>query len=232
MIARSVLVPVVGVTAAVLAWTAGTKYVGQAGATPLERAVIAARQAPMVKAVLADHPDLEASLRATIEVSLRVVRPGQSPDISDWTTVVWRQYFAPTLGNADDAPLLRLSAGLREFLTYLQNHEPERCHALGNLSRFENLSHAARVAGQRLPMAFVEAYRSGVAHQPVRPRPSAGEVERIVSEGRVDVAGLDRFDKLQAVDRCVAMIRLLAALERLPPDRGATVLRYLVTAGS
>jgi hypothetical protein len=230
MIVRTILVPVVGVMAAVLAWTAGSKYVAQAGATPLERAVIAARETPMVKAVLADHPDLEASLRSAVEASLREARPGQPPEIPDWIANVWRQYFVPALGNAEDAPLLKLSADLREFLVWLQAHEPENCHALGNLSRFESIGHAARVAGRRLPEDFAAAYRSGVAHKPVRSRPSTGEVGRIVSEAKVDVSRLSHFDRLQGGERCAAMIGLLAALERLPPDRGATVLRYLLTA--
>jgi hypothetical protein len=235
MIVRSVIGPVVCVIVAVMAWAIGTKYVQQSNLAPVERAMQAMRQLPMLQAVLADHPELETTLRTTVEANLHDLARGDSQATDRWAADVWRQYIVPALGNADDAPVLKVTVRFREFLIHLQSHDEATCREIGlaDVQRLYKVDGRARALRRRLLEAFAEAYRSGTAHQPVRPRPSDNEVLRVVAEAGYSVdelAKLDSFDKLAGAERCAAMVRLLSALEALPPNRGATAVRYMLTA--
>ncbi len=232
MILRSVLGPVFGVIMLAMAWAIGSKYVHQSE-SPVERTVQAVRQSPMIQAVLDDHPELEKELRIKIEANIGGFTQANAPEMTRFRADAYRQYFAPVLGNADDDSTLKLAGRLREFFVYLQDHDAATCSQLGlaevsDLSRFDG---GARIFVQRAVGAYVDAYRSGRAHHPQRPSLSKDELIKLLAETgtAADLAKLSRSDTPQGFGRCSAVARVLAALERLPADRGAAAIRFLLT---
>ncbi len=237
MIVRSILGPVIGVVVAAFAWAIGAKYVHQTNVTPVERAMAAVRQSPVIEAVLVDHPELEATLRAAVEAGLHARGNDEVPEISRWVAEVWPQYVVPALGNADDGSLQKLAGRLREFLVYLEAHDPSPCHQLSptSIPRFDKLDGTARSLGEHALAAYGEAYRSGRLLTPLRPRASSSEATRIIVEGGMtepELARIERLDRQPDAERCALFGKVFGVLERLPPDRGGSVMRNVLTVAA
>jgi hypothetical protein len=194
--------------------------------------VEAAKEMPLVGLVIAENPALEARLRGVIADELK--NPGQVPSPGSRFGVEVRQrYIIPTLLATDDDSALKAAGGMETLAKYLQTKDPALCRELG-LSGLQNANKLDADGKILLKQALAlqeQAYRNGKAGSPKAALKSE-EIGRVLGEAGYtakDLEQLSTFGQLSTVDGCAATVKLYGAPRALPPARGGTLARWLLT---
>ena len=199
----------------------------------IDRALQATRELPLVGLVMAEHPDVEAKLRAAIEEDVRHPIPGASRanraggEMRD-------QYIIPTLRKADDASVLAAIAGQESLMRHMQAADVRLCRDVG----LSGLRDPTRLDAEgqslfRKALALQEdAYRSGKGAATAPRRLTDAELAAVLERagfGAEDFKQLGNMDKLPYPKACAATVKLYGAPAKLPPPEGAQLSRWLLT---
>ena len=187
---------------------------------------------PLVGLVIAENPALEQRLRAVIADELK--NPGQVPSPgSRFGVEVRQQYIIPTLLAADDDSALKAAGGMEVLAQYLQTKDPALCRELGlsGLHNANKLDADGKILLEQALALQEQAYRNGKGGSP-RAALKTEEIGPVLGEAGYtdkDLQQLSVFEKLSTADGCAATVKLYGAPRGLPPARGGTLARWLLT---
>lgn len=206
----------------------------------VDNAMVEARTLPLVGLVLADVPDAEPRLRASLKEELRNPTTQGAPRPLVLMSELRATHIVPALKAADAADAESVLAARIALMRHLRGTNVQACRELALIG----IQHADRLdpQGQQLMRnmltAMEKAYRSGrMALKPgaAAPPPVPNDTE---ARGLLVEAGLtpDDFEKLQNLaklsgeEACELGIRLNGTPSRLPPDKAGGLARYLAAA--
>jgi hypothetical protein len=206
----------------------------------VDNAMVEARTLPLVGLVLADVPDAEPRLRASLKEELRNPTTQGAPRPLVLMSELRATHIVPALKAADAADAESVLAARIALMRHLRGTNVQACRELALIG----IQHADRLdpQGQHLMRnmltAMEKAYRSGrMALKPgaAAPPPVPNDTE---ARGLLVEAGLtpDAFDKMQNLaklsgeEACELGIRLNGTPSRLPPDKAGGLARYLAAA--
>lgn len=187
---------------------------------------------PLVGLVIGENPALEERLRAAIAEELR--NPGQVPSPgARFGAEVRQRYIIPTLLAADDDSVLKATDGMQLLAKYLQSKDPSLCRELGlsGLQNANKLDADGKILLRQALALQEQAYRNGKGGSP-RATLKTEEIGHVLGEAgyaEKDLQQLNSFEKLSMADGCAATVKLYGAPRALPPARGATLARWLLT---
>ena len=210
----------------------GARYLRAPSSAEVERGVETAKEMPLVGLVIAENPALEEKLRTAIAEELK--HPGQVPSPAARFGIETRQrYIIPALLAADDDSVLKAAGGMAALAKYLQARDPELCRELGlaGLRNANKLDDDGKILLRQALALQEQAYRSGKGGPP-KTTLKTEEVGRALAEAgstAKDLEQLDAFATLSTADACAATVKLYAAPRALPPERGASLARWLLT---
>lgn len=224
-----------GVTAA--AASLGIAYLRHGGGGPdaadVDRALEATRAMPLVGLVMAEHPEVEAKIRAAIEEDV-LERSPSAPRANRAGVEMRQHYIIPTLRKADDASVLAAIAAQEALMRYLQAHDERLCRDVG-LSGFRDPTRLD-AEGQSLlrkSLALQEtAYRTGKNAETTPRTLTDAELPEALNRagfGPEDLKQLGTMDKIPYPQACAVTVKLYGAPAKLPPAEGAPLARWLLT---
>ncbi|WP_422002905.1 hypothetical protein [Reyranella sp.] len=224
-----------GVTAA--ATSLGIAYLrhgsGEPDAADVDRALEATRAMPLVGLVMAEHPEVEAKIRAAIEEDVREGSP-DAPRANRAGVEMRQQYIIPTLRKADDASALAAIAAQEALMRHLQASDERLCRDVG-LSGFRD-PRRLDAEGQSLlrkSLASQEtAYRNGKSAGTTPRTLTGSELPEALGRagfGVEDLERLGRLDKIPYSQACAVTVKLYGAPAKLPPAEGAPLARWMLT---
>ncbi|MFO1161394.1 MAG: hypothetical protein U1E60_21330 [Reyranellaceae bacterium] len=208
------------------------EYFGSGGSTDVERAMQAARDAPLIGLVLRENPSLDQGLRAAAEEEIRHPTKRPLPSLQ-FGARLRAEYIIPALRNTDDASALAAVRAMEALARHLQTTDPAMCRDFGVTGIREPARLDAR-AKELLKKALAlqeDAYRVG---KQAKPRPALSDnqfVELLMVAGYKD-GDLERLGKAQSLgvqEACDMTVKLYSAPSSLTPDKGGVLARWLLT---
>lgn len=235
---RSVAAAVAGAVAA-----AGAVYGLQAltgdDTQMVDNAMTEARTLPLVGLVLADVPDAETRLRASLREEMRNPTTQGPPRPLALMSELRASYIVPALRAADAADAEGVLAARIALMRHLAGTNVAACRelALIGIQRADRLDAQGQKLMRDMLTAMEKAYRTGRAalnsgaSQP--PIPNDTEARTLLVEAGLtpsDFEKLQNLAKLSSEEACELGIRLNGAPGKLPPDRAGGLARYLAAA--
>lgn len=206
----------------------------------VENAMTEARTLPLVGLVLADVPDSEARLRATLREELRNPTTDGPPRPLVLMRELRAAYIVPALRAADAADAEGVLAARVALMRHLSGTNVAACRelALIGIQRGDRLDPQGQHLMRQMLTAMEKAYRSGRAAlssgATVRPPvPNDTEARELLVEAGLTPADFEKLQnlaKLSAEEACELGIRLNTTASKLPPDRAGGLARYLAAA--
>lgn len=206
----------------------------------VDNAMTEARTLPLVGLVLADVPDSEARLRATLKEELRNPTTDGPPRPLVLMRELRAAYIVPALRAADAADAESVLAARVALMRHLSGTNVAACRelALIGIQRADRLDAQGQHLMRQMLTAMEKAYRSGrtalgssgAARPPV---PNDTEARELLVEAGLtpgDFEKLQNLAKLSAEEACELGIRLNTTPSKLPPDRAGGLARYLAAA--
>ncbi|MDP1837547.1 MAG: hypothetical protein Q8N31_11280 [Reyranella sp.] len=235
---------VAAVLAAVLA-NAGMKYLRDSGSLAIlsdqpaavDQAMQTIRESPLLGLVLKENPALDARFREALEAELRTPAKAGPPRSFLIGAEVRRDIIAPTLRRADDASALAAINSMQAFVKHLQDTNVALCRDFGLLGIQQpgRLDAKAATLFKHALTAQEAAYVNGKARPAAPQQITNQEVHRLLEEAGYTTADFDRLaalTKSSNEEGCAATVKLYQAPTLLPPERGGTLARYLLTVAS
>lgn len=205
----------------------------------VDNAMTEARTLPLVGLVLADVPDAESRLRASLREELRNPTTQGAPRPLVLMTELRAAHIVPALRATDAADAEGVLAARIALMRHLRGTNVAACRELALIG----IQHADRLdpQGQKLMrdmlIAMEKAYRtgrtavkSGTAQPPV---PNDTEARALLVEAGLTPADFDKLQnlaKLSGEEACELGIRLNATPSKLPADKAGGLARYLAAA--
>lgn len=206
----------------------------------VDNAMVEARTLPLVGLVLADVPDAEPRLRASLKEELRNPTTQGAPRPLVLMSELRATHIVPALKAADAADAESVLAARIALMRHLRGTNVQACRELALIG----IQHADRLdpQGQQLMRnmltAMEKAYRSGrtalksgAAAPP--PVPNDTEARDLLVEAGLTPADFEKLQnlaKLSGEEACELGIRLNGTPSRLPPDKAGGLARYLAAA--
>jgi hypothetical protein len=236
-VGRALLVMVVAGVAAAAAAVGASHVRGMLGrptASEVDRAVEEARQWPLINVVVADHPEVEAQLRAAIEDDLK------NPDREDKASrrmglEIRQRYIVAALRKADDAAVLGAIGATEKLMLHLKATNEKLCADVGiyGIQDPSRLDTEGRTLFKDSLAMQEAAYRSGRTAATEPKTLSETGVAALLKQAGYTQADFDQLIKLTSLpapEACAASVKLYDAPARLPPAEGAQAARWLLTA--
>ena len=236
---RSVAAAIAGALAAAGA-VYGLEALNDDNTQMVDNAMVEARTLPLVGLVLADVPDAEARLRASLKEELRSPTTQGAPRPLVLMSELRATHIVPALKAADAADAESVLAARIALMRHLRGTNVQACRELALIG----IQHADRLdpQGQQLMRnmltAMEKAYRSGrtalksgAAAPP--PVPNDTEARGLLVEAGLTPADFEKLQnlaKLSGEEACELGIRLNGTASRLPPDKAGGLARYLAAA--
>lgn len=206
----------------------------------VDNAMAEARTLPLVGLVLADVPDAETRLRASLKEELRNPTTQGAPRPLVLMSELRATHIVPALRATDAADAETVLAARIALMRHLSGTNVAACRELALIG----IQHADRLdpQGQQLMRnmltAMEKAYRSGraamkssAAARP--PVPNDTEARTLLVEAGLTPADFEKLQnlaKLSAEEACELGIRLNGTPSKLPADRAGGLARYLAAA--
>lgn len=235
------------VTAALVAVlaSAGMKYLSDSESLPVlsdqtatvDQAIRTIRETPLLGLVLRETPALDARFREALEADMKNPAKAGPPRSFIVGAEVRRDIIAPTLRRADDAAALDAIKAMQAFVKHLQATNVALCREFGliGLQQPGRLDATGAALFKRALATQEEAYVNGKS-QPVAPAQITNqEVHTLLEEAgytTADFENLAALTKSSDQESCAATVKLYQAPTLLPPARGGTLARYLLTVSS
>lgn len=206
----------------------------------VENAMTEARTLPLVGLVLADVPDSEARLRATLKEELRNPTTEGPPRPLVLMRELRAAYIVPALRATDAADAEGVLAARVALMRHLRGTNVAACRelALIGIQRADRLDSQGQHLMRQMLTAMEKAYRSGraaltsgAAAPP--PVPNDTEARELLAEAGLttgDFEQLQNLAKLSPEEACELGIRLNGTPSKLPADRAGGLARYLAAA--
>lgn len=236
---RSVAAAIAGALAAAGA-VYGLEALNDDNTQMVDNAMVEARTLPLVGLVLADVPDAEPRLRASLKEELRNPTTQGAPRPLVLMSELRATHIVPALKAADAADAESVLAARIALMRHLRGTNVQACRELTLIG----IQHADRLdpQGQQLMRnmltAMEKAYRSGrtalksgATAQP--PVPNDTEARDLLVEAGLTPADFEKLQnlaKLSGEEACELGIRLNGTPSRLPPDKAGGLARYLAAA--
>ena len=205
----------------------------------VDNAMIEARTLPLVGLVLADVPDAEVRLRASLKEELRSPTTQGAPRPLVLMSELRATHIVPALKAADAADAESVLAARIALMRHLRGTNVQACRELALIG----IQHADRLdpQGQQLMRnmltAMEKAYRSGrtalKSGAAAPPVPNDTEARDLLVEAGLTPADFEKLQnlaKLSGEEACELGIRLNGTPSRLPPDKAGGLARYLAAA--
>ena len=208
--------------------------------TQVDNAMTEARTLPLVGLVLADVPDAETRLRASLREELRNPTTQGAPRPLVLMSELRATHIVPALRATDAADAEGVLAARIALMRHLSGTNVAACRELALVG----IQHADRLdpQGQQLMRSMLtameKAYRTGraamktgSAAQP--PVPNDTEARGLLVEAGLTPADFEKLQnlaKLSGEEACELGIRLNATPSKLPADRAGGLARYLAAA--
>ncbi len=211
------------------------KLLGLMSQADVETALKQVEDLPLLRLVIKENPSVDVEFRKAIEAERQNPTKSGPNRMFQVGAEVRKKYIMPALANADDQHALAAVKLLQEFTLHLQKKDPAVCFEFGKigLQRPDKLDSEGDAIFKRALAAQEEAYLNGKAATTKRPQPSRAEVTAALTEAGYTPADFQRltgFATLSDADGCAVTVKLYSAPAQLPPERGAVVARYLLTA--
>lgn len=206
----------------------------------VDNAMVEARTLPLVGLVLADVPDAEARLRASLREELRNPTTQGAPRPLVLMSELRATHIVPALRATDAADAEGVLAARIALMRHLRGTNVAACRelALIGIQRADRLDPQGQKLMRDMLTAMEKAYRTGRAAmkssataQP--PVPSDSEARDLLVEAGLtppDFEKLQNLAKLSGEEACELGIRLNATPPRLPSDKAGRLARYLAAA--
>ena len=205
----------------------------------VDNAMVEARTLPLVGLVLADVPDAEPRLRASLKEELRHPTTTGAPRPLVLMSELRATHIVPALKAADPADAESVLAARIALMRHLRGTNVQACRELALIG----IQHADRLdpQGQQLMRgmltAMEKAYRSGrtvlKSGAAAPPVPNDTEAQALLVEAGLTPADFEKLQnlaKLSAEEACELGIKLNGTPSRLPPDKAGGLSRYLAAA--
>ena len=206
----------------------------------VDNAMVEARTLPLVGLVLADVPDAEVRLRASLKEELRNPTTTGAPRPLVLMSELRATHIVPALKAADAADAEGVLAARIALMRHLRDTNVAACRELALIG----IQHPDRLdaQGQKLMRdmltAMEKAYRSGrAAVKPgaatQSPVPNDTEARALLVEAGltpIDFEKLQNLAKLSGEEACELGIRLNGTPSKLPADKAGGLARYLAAA--
>ena len=205
----------------------------------VDNAMVEARTLPLVGLVLADVPDAEPRLRASLREEIRNPTTQGAPRPLVLMSELRASHIVPALKAADAADAESVLAARIVLMRHLRGTNVQACRELALIG----IQHADRLdpQGQHLMRqmlaAMEKAYRSGrtamKSGTATPPVPNDTEARDLLVEAGltpVDFEKLQNLAKLSGEEACELGIKLNGTPSRLPPDKAGGLARYLAAA--
>ena len=205
----------------------------------VDNAMVEARTLPLVGLVLADVPDAETRLRASLREELRNPTTQGAPRPLVLMSELRTAHIVPALRATDAADAEGVLAARIALMRHLRGNNVAACRELALIG----IQHADRLdsQGQKLMrdmlIAMEKAYRtgraavkSGTAQPPV---PNDTEARALLVEAGLTPADFEKLQnlaKLSGEEACELGIRLNATPSKLPSEKAGGLARYLAAA--
>jgi len=206
----------------------------------VDNAMTEARTLPLVGLVLADVPDAETRLRASLREELRNPTTQGAPRPLVLMSELRATHIVPALRATDAADAEGVLAARIALMRHLRGTNVAACREL----TLVGIQHADRLdaQGQQLMRnmltAMEKAYRtgrtamkSGAAAPP--PVPNDTEAHTLLIEAGLTPADFEKLQnlaRLSGEEACELGIRLNATPSKLPADKAGSLARYLAAA--
>ena len=205
----------------------------------VDNAMVEARTLPLVGLVLADVPDAEQRLRASLKEEMRNPTTQGAPRPLVLMSELRATHIVPALKAADPADAESVLAARIALMRHLRGTNVQACRELALIG----IQHADRLdpQGQQLMRgmltAMEKAYRSGrtaLKSGAAAPQvPNDTEAQALLVEAGLTPADFEKLQnlaKLSAEEACELGIKLNGTPSRLPPDKAGGLSRYLAAA--
>lgn len=205
----------------------------------VDNAMVEARTLPLVGLVLADVPDAEPRLRASLKEEMRNPTTQGAPRPLVLMSELRATHIVPALKAADPADAESVLAARIALMRHLRGTNVQACRELALIG----IQHADRLdpQGQQLMRgmltAMEKAYRSGrtalKSGTAAPPVPNDTEAQALLVEAGLTPADFEKLQnlaKLSAEEACELGIKLNGTPSRLPPDKAGGLARYLAAA--
>ena len=205
----------------------------------VENAMTEARTLPLVGLVLADVPDSEARLRASLKEEMRNPTTQGAPRPLVLMSELRAKYIVPALRAADAGDAEGVLAARIALMRHLLGTNVAACRelALVGIQHADRLDPQGQQLMRNMLTAMERAYRSGrtVTNSGAAPPPVPNDTEAqalLVEAGLTpgDFEQLQNLAKLSPEQACELGIRLNATPSKLPADRAGGLARYLAAA--
>lgn len=206
----------------------------------VDNAMAEARTLPLVGLVLADVPDAEPRLRASLKEVLRNPTTTGAPRPLVLMSELRATHIVPALKAADTTDAESVLAARIALMRHLRDANVQACRelALIGIQHADRLDPQAQQLMRNMLAAMEKAYRSGRtvlksgAGAPP-PVPNDTEAQALLAEAGLTPADFEKLQnlaKLSAEEACDLGIRLNGTPSRLPPDKAGGLARYLAAA--
>ena len=221
-----------GVTSGAMHYFLATPSAGNAA----DRAVKELLGTPLLRLVVAEHPEIQTRMRDAIETELRSPTPQGPKRPFLLGQQIRQQYINPVLMRADDRSALAAIQKSRDLAAYLQKTNVALCRDFGvtGMQQWDKLDRIGQDIYQQMLSAQEEAYKNGKAAA-ARPSPPDEEIGKTLVEAGYSPAEIEKLttiESLPAAEACAATVRLYGAPFSLPVPRGALLARALLTVDS
>ena len=227
---RLVAAIVVGIV--VLLFAAGGWYYF-VGNSPTEKALAELRSLPLVGAMMADHPEAEARLKAAIQEELANPSRGGTTRPLIAIADLRQQYILPALRASDDASALAAVAARATLASYLQKANPAACRefAAGGIRQPDRLDDQGQRLFRDVLKALETAYRHSRASGKPMPMPSRTEVLDLLRQAgfqKIDFDRLNSFATLSNDVACDIELKVDQVPPKLPADKRGPFARFVL----
>lgn len=205
----------------------------------VDNAMTEARTLPLVGLVLADVPDSEARLRASLKEEMRSPTTQGAPRPLVLMSELRAKYIVPALRAADAADAEGVLAARIALMRHLRGTNVAACRelALIGIQHGDRLDPQGQQLMRNMLTAMEKAYRTGRAAMnsgaALPPVPNDTEAQALLIEAGLTPADFEKLQnlaKLSGEEACELGIRLNATPSKLPPDRAGGLARYLAAA--
>jgi hypothetical protein len=200
--------------------------------SPTEQALAQMRTMPLVGLAIADHPEIEDSLRQAIEEEQR--NPTTQGPSRPLIVVgqLRHDLIAPALRHADDDSVVAAMAARVKLVEYLQKTNPPACRefSMNGISHVDKLDEKGQQLFRDVLVAMETAYRNGRSGkpQPIPDRKEVGDMLRQAGFTKTDFDKLNSFATLSDDVSCEMELKIDSAPPLLPADKRGPFSRFII----
>ncbi len=221
-----------GVAIVVAALLAGGGFALYRYLSPTERALRELRAAPLVGAVIADHPEVADRLRAAIAEEAREPTTTGPTRPLKILADLRQQFIGPAVRNADDASLIATMAARVELVKHLQKADPPACREffMGGIEHVDKLDKEGQRLYRNVLVATEAAYRKG-RDAPAKPLLALPQITDLLRQAGFTQLDFNRLQNVGALSNdisCEMELKIDSVPTHLPPDKAGAFSRFIL----